>query len=67
MADFALWATACETALWPAGRFSGVTANRLDALEGVIDADTVAAAIAALTVTREWNGPASRLLEALVG
>ena len=21
MADFALWATACETALWPAGTF----------------------------------------------
>jgi hypothetical protein len=22
MADFALWATACETALWPAGTFT---------------------------------------------
>jgi hypothetical protein len=22
MADFALWATACETALWPAGSFA---------------------------------------------
>ena len=22
MADFALWATACETALWPAGTFA---------------------------------------------
>jgi hypothetical protein len=25
MADFALWATACETALWPAGTFASAT------------------------------------------
>jgi hypothetical protein len=29
MADFALWATACETALWPAGTFvRAYAANR---------------------------------------
>jgi hypothetical protein len=40
MADFALWATACETALWPAGTFwSAYCGNRDEAIEGVIDAD----------------------------
>jgi hypothetical protein len=28
MADFVLWATACETALWPAGGFARAAANR---------------------------------------
>src|SRR5262249_2577594 len=40
MADFALWATACETALWPAGTFwMAYCGNRDEAVEGVIDAD----------------------------
>ena len=40
MADFALWATACETALWPAGTFSSAySGNRDEAVEDVIDAD----------------------------
>jgi hypothetical protein len=40
MADFALWATACETALWTAGTFwSAYCGNRDEAVEGVIDAD----------------------------
>ena len=35
MADFALWATACETALWPAGTFArAYAANRQAAVEG---------------------------------
>jgi len=43
MADFALWATG-ETALWPAGTFwSAYCGNRDEAVEGVIDADPVAA------------------------
>jgi hypothetical protein len=34
MADFALWATACETALWPAGTFArAYDANRQAAVE----------------------------------
>jgi hypothetical protein len=42
MADFALWATACETTLWPAGTFwSAYSGNRDQAVEGVIDADPV--------------------------
>jgi hypothetical protein len=53
MADFALWATACETALWPAGTFwSAYSGNRDQAVEGVIDADPVAAAVRAVMVTR---------------
>jgi hypothetical protein len=43
MADFALWATACETAFWPSGTFLRVyDANRRGAIEGVIEADPVA-------------------------
>ena len=40
MADFALWATACETAMWQTGTFwSAYCGNRDEAVEGVIDAD----------------------------
>ena len=67
MADFALWVTACETALWPAGTFwSAYCGNHDEAVEGVIDADPIAAAIRALMATRtEWVGNASDLLGAL--
>jgi hypothetical protein len=69
MADFALWATACETALWPAGTFwSAYCGNRDEAVEGVIDADPVAGAVRQLMATRTvWTGKASDLLDALVG
>jgi hypothetical protein len=67
MADFALWATACETALWPAGTFwSAYRDNRDEAIEGVIDADPIAAAVRAMMPARkEWTGTASELLGAL--
>jgi hypothetical protein len=67
MADFALWATACETALWPSGTFwSAYCSNRNEAVEGVIDADPIAAAVRALMAARtEWTGTASELLGAL--
>jgi hypothetical protein len=67
MADFALWATACETALWPAGTFwSAYCENRDEAVEGVIDADPIAAGVRAVMATRtEWAGTASDLLGAL--
>ena len=67
MADFALWATACETALWPAGTFwSAYCGNRDEAVEGVIDADPIAAAVRTLMMTRTvWTGTASELLGAL--
>jgi hypothetical protein len=67
MADFALWATACETALWPSGTFwSAYCGNRDDAVDGVIEADPIAAAVRAVMNTRTgWTGTASELLGAL--
>ena len=67
MADFALWATACETALWPTGTFwSAYCGNRDEAVDGVIDADPIAAAVrAVMTTPTEWTGTASELLGAL--
>jgi hypothetical protein len=67
MADFALWATACETALWPADTFwSAYCGNRDEAAEGVIDGDPVANAVRAMTATlTEWTGTATELLGAL--
>jgi hypothetical protein len=67
MADFALWATACETALWPTGTFwSAYCGNRDEAVEGVIDGDPIATAVRAIMATRTvWTGTASDLLGAL--
>ena len=67
MADFALWAIACETSLWPAGTFwAAYCGNRDEAVEGVIEADPIAAAVRALMAARtEWMGTASELLGAL--
>ena len=55
MADFALWVTACETGLrsedgmpWPKGTFwAAYSRNRDEAVEGIIEADPVAAAVRA--------------------
>jgi hypothetical protein len=67
MADFALWATACETAIWPAGTFwMAYSGNRDEAVAGVIESDPVANVVRALMATRtEWTGTASDLLDAL--
>jgi len=67
MADFALWATACETAIWPAGTFWRAYCGNRDAIvEGVIEADPIATAVHALMATRtHWTGTASDLLGAL--
>ena len=67
MADFALWATARETALWPTGTFGAAYAgNRDEAVDSVIEADPVGSAIRSLIGTRtEWTGTASDLLGAL--
>jgi hypothetical protein len=64
MADFALWAAACETALWPAGTFARAYAsNRRAAIESIIDADPLAACVRAVMVDRTmWSGSASDLL-----
>ena len=67
MADFALWATACETAFGPTGTFSSAySGNRDAAVEDVIDADPIASALRAVMATQtEWTGTASDLLSAL--
>jgi hypothetical protein len=64
MADFALWATACETAFCPTGGFlHAYKANRRSAIEDVVDADPVAARIRDLMAERTmWSGKASDLL-----
>ena len=66
MADFALWATACETAFWPAGTFTqAYQANRRAAIEDLIDADPVAAWVRQIMANRStWTGSASDLLRA---
>jgi hypothetical protein len=67
MADFAVWAAACETAFWPAGTFlAAYSGNRDEAVESAIDADPIAAAISTLMSRRTvWTQTATELLVAL--
>jgi hypothetical protein len=67
MADFAKWASACETSLWPAGTFwAAYTGNRDHAVNDVLEADPVAAGIRALMAEKAlWEGTASELLDVL--
>jgi hypothetical protein len=64
MADFALWATACESAFRPAGTFeTAYSNNRRDAIENILDADSVAARVREIMADRaQWTGSASDLL-----
>jgi hypothetical protein len=64
MADFALWGTACETAFWPSGTFArAYQANRMGAIEDLIDPDPVAARVREIMANRVvWTGTASELL-----
>src|SRR5262249_4603223 len=63
-----LGARACETAFWPAGTFLRVyNANRRAAIEGVIEADPVAAFVREIMAVRStWTGRASDLLRARI-
>jgi hypothetical protein len=67
MADFALWATACEQAFWEAGTFAqAYEQNRDDAVQTVIEADLVATAVQSFMAKRtEWQGTSTDLLGAL--
>jgi hypothetical protein len=69
MADFTLWASACETALWPAGTFArAYEANRRAAVESMIDADPVASSVCEIMAPRKiWIGTAAELLALGVG
>ena len=64
MADFALWAAACETPLWPAGTFGrAYEANRRAAIEGITAADPVAGCVREIMAERSlWTGSAADLL-----
>jgi hypothetical protein len=64
MTDFALWATACETALWPAGTFArAYAANRRKGIESIIEADPIATCLRAIMADPPvWTGSASDLL-----
>jgi hypothetical protein len=64
MADFARWAIACETALWPAGTFTrAYEANRRAAIENVIDTDPVIGYVREIMAKRSsWAGSAADLL-----
>ena len=63
MADFALWGTACEGALWPKGTFmSAYVQNRTEAAEKLIETDLVATAVRLLMAKRStWSGTATEL------
>lgn len=67
MADFALWATACERALWPAGTFwSAYFTNRGEAAQSVLEADSVALLVRELVTLRTvWTGTCADLLREL--
>jgi hypothetical protein len=67
MADFAVWSTACETAVWAAGTFmASYTANRKGATETIIEQQPVALAVTRLMANRkEWTGTMTELLAAL--
>src|SRR6516165_12432292 len=61
MADFALWATACESAFRPAGTLEAAYFNnRRDAIENIIDTDSVAAHLREIMADRaQWTGSAT--------
>jgi len=65
MADFTLWATACESAFRPAGTLEAAYSNnRRAAVENIVDADPVAALVREIMADRgQWTGSASDLLQ----
>ena len=67
MADFALWGSACETAIWEIGTFwKAYCGNQDEAVDGVIEADPIAATARSFMAERtEWTGTAADLLSAL--
>ncbi len=68
MADFAIWATAAETAFgWPSGTFvEAYQGNRESANEVALEASVIARPLLDLLEAQsEWNGSAGELLKAL--
>ena len=70
MADFALWATAAETALgWEHGTFlAAYQGNRQSANDVALEASSVARPLLECSMKKDaWSGTASELLTALEG
>src|SRR5262249_54454418 len=67
MADFAVWVTACEGALWKKGTFmAAYTGNIQEAVETVLEAEQVATILRAyMDTTPQFAGTATELLKAL--
>jgi hypothetical protein len=67
MADFALWATACETAYWKPGTFMAAYQGNIEAaVRDVLDEDVVATAVVLFMLKQvEWTGTATELLKEL--
>jgi hypothetical protein len=65
MADFALWATACESAFRAAATLdTAYSNNRRAAIENITDADPVATLVREIMADRaQWTGSASDLLQ----
>jgi hypothetical protein len=66
MADFAIWATACESS--PGSFMRAYEGNRAAAVEMILEADLVAIAVRRLMANRggqEWRGTATVLLQEL--
>jgi ERF superfamily len=65
MADFAIWATACESAFQPAGTFEAAySSNRRAGIENIVDTDPVASLVREIMADRaQWRGTASDLLQ----
>jgi hypothetical protein len=64
MADFAVWVTACEGALWKKGTFmAAYTGNIQEAVETVLENDQVAAVLR--TYIAQFAGTATELLKTL--
>ena len=69
LADFACWATACETAFTePGGVMAAFTRNMAEAVHSVIEGDAVCVALLALldAHANHWRGKPEALLE-LIG
>ncbi len=68
MADFALWATACETAVWSKNAFmDAYETNRAEANQDIIAASVLATAVYEFVQSRDepWIGTATDLLSLL--
>jgi hypothetical protein len=64
LADFVLWATACQATLWPAGTFrAAYDANRHGTIVNAVESDPLADALLGFAEFKEvWEGTASDLM-----